>query len=110
MSGYASHASPEPGQTLPVWLEWILRKGSYLLGGGRLCGLVFCPLMFLTVTCKVRLGGSGVFLEGSVRMDVTRPGASPSTQDAGESRLEMQMEIPRNWCTLWACGNLWFWK
>lgn len=63
MSSYASRASSEPGQTLPVWLEWIPRKGSYLLGDGRLCGLVFFPLMFLTVICKVRLGGSGVFLE-----------------------------------------------
>lgn len=66
--------------------------------------LVFCSLILLTVTCKVRLGSSEVFLEGSVKMDVTCLEAAPSMQDTGESRLEM--EIPGHWFILWVCGEL----
>lgn len=68
--------------------------------------LVFCSLMLITVTGKVRLGGSEVFLEGSVKMDVTCLETAPSMQDAGESRLEMEMEILGNWFILWVCGDL----
>ena len=51
-------------------------------------------------------GGPEVFLEGSVKMDMTCLEAAPSMQNAGESRLEMEMEIPGNWFILWVCGDL----
>ena len=82
------------------------------MGGGSLCALVFCSLTLLTATRKVRghltlsPGGPEVFLEGSVKMDMTCLEAAPSMQNAGESRLEMEMEIPGNWFILWVCGDL----
>ena len=39
-------------------------------------------------------------------MDVTCLETAPSMQDAGESRLEMEMEILGNWFILWVCGDL----
>ena len=39
-------------------------------------------------------------------MDMTCLEAAPSMQNAGESRLEMEMEIPGNWFILWVCGDL----
>lgn len=36
-------------------------EGNYLEEGGRPFGVVSCPSLFLTATCKVKFGGSGVF-------------------------------------------------